>query len=94
MSGNILCEDLTFDPGLGFRSLLTDDHWLNPLCCTAGLAVDAGFRFVPEPDATPRAEGDFRPAPGWNGKFKDVWTFEYRRCDSRSHSLMLYLRPA
>jgi hypothetical protein len=34
---------------------------------------------LPEPSAAPRAEGDFRPQPGWNGKFKDVWTFEYRR---------------
>ena len=46
----------------------------------AGLMVDAGFRTLPAADAEPLPEGDFQAPAGWNGKFKDVWAFEYRRC--------------
>ena len=66
---------------MSFTRLVLEQHKLSTTSRIAGLAVDAGFRVVPEPSAAPRAEGDFRPPPGWNGKFKDVWTFEYRRCD-------------
>ena len=41
--------------------------------------VDAGFRSLPAPDAEPQPAGDYRPPAGWNGRFKDVWAFEYRR---------------
>jgi hypothetical protein len=45
----------------------------------AGLMVQSGFRLRAQFDS----DENYVPPGDWNGKFQDLWVFEYIRCVSR-----------